>query len=146
MISTEKHRRFSCPLRKYCSLNSVINLSTRAPTNCLPFQKQTANDEVQTTLFCFATVEVGYNAVLTTLGHFTHFVHCRCTDVQVFTVLFRTIFLFKKNMSASITMSLLAVAWHIVRILYFLYTHVTRKTTSVLLEWTAPNTMVVSLL
>lgn len=92
MISAEKQRRFSCPHRNYCSLNIMINLSTRAPRNCLPFQKQTANDEVQTTLFCLRL----YNTVLTTRGHFTHFVHYRCTEVQVFTVLFRSLLFLKK--------------------------------------------------
>jgi len=43
-----------------------------------------------------AAVEVGYNTVLITRGHFTHFVQYRCTDVQVFTVFSRVLSLFKK--------------------------------------------------
>jgi hypothetical protein len=34
---------------------------------------------------------------LTPRGHFTHFVHYRCTDVQVFTVFVRIFFLYKKD-------------------------------------------------
>jgi len=47
-----KQRQIPCSLRNYCSFNNMFNLPTRAPTNCLPFQNQTANDEVQKTVFC----------------------------------------------------------------------------------------------
>ena len=111
---------FPIPLETSAVSPIMINPLTRATTNFQSLSKPNDKWRRQNGRLAsirFTAVDVKYKKVWTTDGHF---VHCRYTGLQVFTVFFRTLLICKK-MSASTTMCHSVAAWPTVSVAHLSY-------------------------